>query len=176
MSDFKHYDKDSDEEDFGPSRTQIKREAEALQKMGLELVELGDKFLAQIGLEGALADAVYQARGMKHREGRRRQLQFIGKLMRSADHEAISEKLVKVKNIGRQHSHIQQQTESWLERLVEEGNSALQEFIQTYSVTDAQHLRQLLRNTQKEKKFNKVSTNSDKLFHYIRELLEQLSD
>jgi len=172
MSKFKHHDQE--DEDFGPSRTQIKREVEALQTLGLELVELGDKHLAQIGLEGRLADAVYEARGMKHREGRRRQLQFIGKLMRDEDHQVIQEKLDKVKNIGRQMSHTQQQTEVWRDRLLAEGNTALQEFISSHPSVDAQHLRQLIRNTQKELTQGKVTTNANKLFRQIRETLEQV--
>lgn len=172
MSKFKHNDQEEDE--FGPSRTQIKREAEALQALGLELVELGDKHLAQIGLEGRLADAIYEARGMKHREGRRRQLQFIGKLMREEDHEVIQAKLDKVKNIGRQMSHTQHQTEVWRDRLLNDGNNALQEFINSHPGVDAQHLRQLIRNTQKEITAGKVTTNANKLFRHIRETLEQL--
>lgn len=171
MSKFKHHDQEED--DFGPSRTQIKREAEALQTLGLELVELGDKHLAQVGLEGRLAEAVYEARGMKHREGRRRQLQFIGKLMRDEDHVFIQAELDKVKNIGRQTSHIQQQTEIWRDRLLAEGNAALQAFITKYPSVEAQLLRQLLRNTQKELTVGKVKTNANKLFRHLRETLEK---
>jgi len=171
MSKFKH--NDQEDEDFGPSRTQIKREAEALQTLGLELVELGDKHLALVGLEGRLAEAIYEARGMKHREGRRRQLQFIGKLMRDEDHEVIQEKLDKVKNMGRQISHTQQQTEIWRDRLLTEGNEALKDFISSYPSTEAQHLRQLIRNTQKELAQAKAPTNANKLFRHIRETLEQ---
>jgi ribosome-associated protein len=175
MSDFKHFD--NDEDDLLPSKTQLKQEAAELQKLGLELVELGDKYLAQIGLEGNLGQAVYDARNMKHREGRRRQLQLIGKLMRHTDHEVIRNKLDKVKNIGRQHAQITQQTEILQQQLLNDGNQALQDFISDFPHCEMQHLRQLIRNSQKELakltgEDKSITASSRKLFIYIREVLE----
>ena len=68
-----------------PSKTQRKKEVHALQDLGVELVELSDERLAAIELPESLRDAVEAARRITAREARRRQLQYIGKLMRRVD-------------------------------------------------------------------------------------------
>src|SRR5690606_7153643 len=87
-----HYQYDDiNPDDYIKSKSQVKREMTALQKLGERLVEMNDKQLATIPLEENLLKAVLEARKMPQREARRRQLQFIGKLMRSADNLAIQE-------------------------------------------------------------------------------------
>ena len=71
-----------------PSKTRRKREMLALQELGVELVGLDDEQLAALNLPDALRDAVVQARRITRFEARRRQLQYIGKLMRGVDPDA----------------------------------------------------------------------------------------
>jgi ribosome-associated protein len=136
-------------------------------------VELSEKYISRIPLEGQLAEAIHQARGMKHREGRRRQLQFIGKLMRKAENiDDIRAAYQKIVNIGQEHTKIQHQCEQWRDKLMDDGNSALQGFINDFPAADVQHLRQLIRNAQKERSQQKPPSSARKLFKYIRELIE----
>lgn len=171
MSEFEEFEQD--DEELAPSKTAVKREMEALQQLGADIVELSDKYISRIPLQGLLQEAIIQARGMKHREGRRRQLQYIGKLMRKAENiEEIQSAYNKILTLGQEHNKIQHTCEKWRDRLTDEGNTALQEFLTEFSGADVQHLRQLIRNTQKEKSQAKPPTTSRKLFRYIRTLVE----
>src|SRR5690625_792970 len=76
-----------------PSKSQRKRDMLALQKLGQTLTELKPAQLAKIPLDEDLLHAVTEMQRIRQREGRRRQLQYIGRLMRSADHEAIEHAL-----------------------------------------------------------------------------------
>ena len=82
-------------EHSGPSKSDLKRQSHALQKLGLALAELPDERLAQAPLPETLREAIDEYRRTRSHEGRRRQMQLIGKLMRSADEaplrEAVSE-------------------------------------------------------------------------------------
>ncbi|WP_439133179.1 ribosome biogenesis factor YjgA [Pseudomaricurvus sp.] len=173
MSQFDDFPDRDDEEEYIPSKTDIKKEMAALQDLGTKIVELSDKFIARIPIEGELADAIHQARGMKHREGRRRQLQFIGKLMRKAENiEEIKTAYERVISIGQEHTKIQHQTEHRRDRLLEDGNEALQTFVAEYPHCEVQYLRQLIRNSQKEQSQQKAPTSARKLFRYIRDIIE----
>ncbi|TQV80168.1 DUF615 domain-containing protein [Exilibacterium tricleocarpae] len=167
-------DEFSAEETQPKSKTQLKKEMQALQDLGTALVGLSDKQLAQIPLEGELAEAIHQARRIRHREGKRRQLQFIGKLMRNTDVTAIDSayKALMEKN----HHHIRRQhlTEQWRDRLIAEGNPAVTVFLQEYPHGDSQHLRQLVRGASKEKAHNKPPAQARKLFRYLLEVIGEM--
>ncbi len=161
-----------DEEELPKSKSRIKREMEALQQLGAKLVELGDGQLAQLPLDDKLRKAIVDARGMKQREGRRRQLQFIGKLMRKADHEAIEEGYRLFTEKDRKSVQRHHQVERWRDRILAEGDTALNDFFSAFPQADRQHLRQLLRTALKEQAHNKPPAQARKLFRYIRELME----
>jgi ribosome-associated protein len=172
MTQFDNFHDDPQEEQV-KSRTAIKKEVEALQVFGTQIVELSDKYLSRIPLEGRLAEAVQEARGMRHREGRRRQLQFIGKLMRDAENiEEIKEAYERVMSIGQENTKAQKQAELWRDRLLKGNNDSLQAFVDEFPNSDIQHLRQLIRNAQKELSQQKPPASARKLFRYIRELIE----
>jgi ribosome-associated protein len=86
---------DDDEEFYeGPSKSEVKRQMHALQALGERLVALPDTQLAKIPIaDDALAEAIQLARRIKARSGLKRQLQYIGKLMRSVDADPIAEAL-----------------------------------------------------------------------------------
>jgi len=171
MSDFDdNYDSEFDDE-LPKSKSQIKREMTALQELGNRLVELSDSQLSQLPLGDKLQKAIVEARHMKHREGRRRQLQFIGKLMRKADHEAIAAGYEQFAEKDRQSVQRQHLIERWRDRMLSEGDDAVGEFLQAYPETDRQQLRQLVRNALKEQEHNKPPAYARKLFRFIRDLL-----
>ena len=88
----KNSDNDNSEEDL-ISKSQLKRDSHALQDMGSKLVEMPQGQLAKFNLPDNLKDAITEARRLKNREGKRRQMQYIGKLMRTADISFIQETL-----------------------------------------------------------------------------------
>lgn len=155
-----------------PSKSQIKREMTALQKLGGQIVDLSEKLLEQMPIDGLLKTAILECRNMKHREGRRRQLQYIGKLMRSADHEAIKEAFEHIEAGGRENVQLQHQAERWRDRLISGGNEIFEELLQLYPDADRQHLRQLIRGAQKELAESKPPASARKLFRYLRDLMD----
>ncbi|GAA5236182.1 ribosome-associated protein [Verticiella sediminum] len=133
----------------GPSKSQRKREMAALQRLGERLVELSRDKLAQLPLAERLHDAILEAQRIKAHEGRRRQLQYVGKLMRDADAEAITAQLDIWENGSREQAAHFHALERWRERLLED-DAALTAFIEAYPASDVQHLRALIRAARKE--------------------------
>ncbi len=161
-----------DDEDQVKSRTQVKREAEALQVLGSKLVELSKSQLLKIPMDVKLTEAVHEANNIKHREGLRRHLQYIGKLMRSNDHEAITEAYERVKGEGQDNAKALQLSELWRDRLIQDPKN-IAKFITEFPSDDIQLLRQLVRNAQKEISLQKPPTSSRKLFRFLREAIER---
>lgn len=163
------------DDDFeeGPSKSQRKRDMHALQDMGAQLVALSEKQLAEFELPEDLRRAIAEMRNITKNEARRRHLQFIGKLMRKADAEAIALQLEA--RASKNHLHVQHQhiTERWRDRLLAGESGALEEFIGQYPDVDIQHLRQLIRQAQKEQSQNKPPAHARKLFRYLRDILLQ---
>lgn len=165
-----------DEEDYRavrPNKTQLKRECDALQKIGEELIALKSNDLAEIEMPDELAAAIDEARRIKSRSGLKRQRQYIGKIMRAIDHEPIVEQLNKVKHKHDTNTAAFKNIEHWRDRLIEEGHDAVTELIDNYPNIDRQHINQLVRQAQQEKKREKPPTAARKLFKYLQEIDEQ---
>ena len=159
-------------DDTRHSKTQQKKHMLALQDLGAELVALNEEQLASMTLPDSLREAVTAAKRITRFEARRRQLQYIGKLMRTVDAEPIRARLETWKSSSREHSARLHRIERWRERLLgEEG--ALAEFIGDHPQADAQQLRALVRNTQRERAANKPPRSYRALFQLIRATLEQ---
>jgi len=160
-----------DDEIIWVSKSEIKRDAEALKDLGLELVELGKNALEKIPLDDDLLMAIELAQKIK-KEGRRRQLQLIGKMLRSRDVEPIQTALDKLKNRHNQQVSLFHKLEVLRDRLVEEGDDAVPAILELYPHADRQQLRALVRNAQKEKAGNKPPKAYRQIFQYLRELAE----
>lgn len=163
MSDANHNSPPSER----PSKSQRKRDMTALQDLGKILVELSAPELAQIPLPELLADAVQAARSIKDHEGKRRQMQYIGRIMRDVDPLPIQAAIDKIQHKNSQlkaHFHL---VERWRDRLIAEGDPQLEEFHKQFSNADRQHLRQLTRNAQQKK-----SGADTELFRYLRQIIE----
>lgn len=163
---------DINPDDYIRSKSQAKREMTALQELGENLVNLNDNQLAKIPLDADLLEAIHEVRKMPHREARRRHLQFIGKLMRKADHDAIQTAYDQIQDKSDKYIHRQHQVERYRDQLLSGDAKALQEFIQQHPGVDVQYLRQLLRSAQKEAEDNKPPASSRKLFRYLREQMD----
>lgn len=161
-----------DDEIIWVSKSEIKRDAEELKRLGLELVELGKNALDKIPLDDDLLAAIELAQKIK-KEGRRRQLQLIGKMMRSRDVEPIRQALDKLKNRHNQQVFLFHKLEALRDRLVDEGDDAISDVLKLYPEADRQQLRGLIRNAQKEKAANKPPKSYRQIFSYLRELAER---
>ncbi len=158
-----------DEEEILISKSQLKRESHALTDLGKELVELAPSKLKKVPLSDNLEEAITLARRLKSGSGRKRQLQYIGKLLRSTDAEPIIAAMDALK-LEHAHENVRlHKLEQWRDRLLVEGDSALAELLAEHPNTDRQHLRQLLRNAQKEQKLNKPPKSARELFKYLRD-------
>ena len=159
-----------DKSSLPPSKSQRKRDMTSLQKMGETLVKLSPGDLAKIPLDERLGDAVAAARAITNHEGKRRQLQYIGRLMRNTDTAPIQEALDKVQGRHSHNNAVFHQLERWRDKLIAEGDSALQEFVNLHPNADHHHLRQLIRNAQKDNATEKNSGASTELFRCLREI------
>lgn len=163
---------EEEEEIIWVSKTEMKQDMEALQKLGEELVGLKPSVLEKFPLPEDLAAAISDAQRFKN-EARRRQLQYIGKLMRQIEPEPIQAALDKYRNKHSQASAELHKLEALRDRLVEEGDSAIADVMDIYPAADRQRLRQLVRQANKEKKANKPPKAYREIFQTLKELSEE---
>jgi ribosome-associated protein len=164
---------DAEENQYsGPSKSQRKRDAESLQKLGEELIALKDSELAQFDLPENLLNALQAARSISSRGGLKRQRQYIGKVMRSIDATSVINKLDELRRKHEINSGHFKQLEHWRDRILAEGNKAIDELLIDYPQADRQMLRQLQRNSQKEQQAGKPPAAARQLFKYLRQLAE----
>ncbi|MBJ9999890.1 ribosome-associated protein [Erwinia sp. S43] len=171
LDDVPDNEEEEDEEIIWVSKSEIKRDAEELKRLGAELVELGKNSLDRIPLDEDLRAAIELAQKIK-KEGRRRQLQLIGKMLRSRDEEPIRTALDKLKNRHNQQVALFHKLEVLRDRLVEKGDDAVPDVLNLYPDADRQQLRTMIRNAQKEKADNKPPKAYRQIFQYLRELAE----
>lgn len=171
LDDVPDNDEEEDEEIIWVSKSEIKRDAEELKRLGAELVDLGKNSLDKIPLDERLRSEIELAQRIK-KEGRRRQLQLIGKLLRSIDVEPIRIALDKLKNRHNQQVALFHKLEMLRDRLIEQGDEAMSDVIALYPDADRQQLRSMIRNAQKEKAGNKPPKSARQIFQYLRELAE----
>lgn len=128
------------------SKTQRKKQSTELQKIGEELLSLNKRQLELIEVSEPLLGALreYQRLPARH-EARRRQLQYIGKLMRAADHENIRAALEKLRAPDRQEARRSQEIERWAQRLLAGDAQDIEAFVQAWPDADRQPLRLLVR-------------------------------
>jgi ribosome-associated protein len=155
----------------GPSKSELKREMHARQQLGEQLTKLSHAQLAKIPLSDSLRDAIKDYQRFPQREARRRQLQFIGRLMRDADCEAIEQAWQLTQSGSEASKKVQHRLEHWRDRLIAEGDDAVNVLLAEYPAMDRQPLRQLIRDAIREKKENKPPAASRKLFQYIKPYL-----
>jgi len=155
-----------------PSRSEKKRRMLALQKTGEILIHLNDVQLEQIHLPEDLHQAVMEARRLqKNRTAFKRQRQFIGRLMRQVDAEAIEEALSGLEAQHNRESTHFHQIERWRDRLLStQAASALTKLINQYPRTDRQRLHQLLQKAAREKQSGSGKRAQRELFAFLREL------
>jgi ribosome-associated protein len=154
-----------------PSKTRRKKEMHALQMLGASLVELSAAQLAAIDMPEPLRDAVLEARRITSHEARRRQVQYIGRLMRDVDPAPIRAKLDEWHGQSLTATALMHAAERWRDRLLAD-EDALTAFAGEHSGRDLQRLRSLVRAARAEQAAGKPPRASRELFREIRGLLE----
>lgn len=168
-----HEDAEFIEEDL-VSKSQLKRESVELQKLGGELAGLSAEKIESAGFPEELKLALLLARQSK-KGAYKRQIKYIGKLLRSMDCQPMIDYLERVNNVSAEAVRELHQAELWRERLLEEGDAALSDFLNKFSGADRQSLRQMIRSAQQEIKRQKPPKTSRVLFRYLRELISAAS-
>lgn len=164
---------DDDNPDTPKSKSQRKREVTALQDLGAALEALPKDKLAKVPLPESLANALQQARRITSHEGKRRQMQYIGKLMRALtddDVEAIRRVLATFVGASKAETARLHAIERWRDRLAAD-DGAITEFIAAHQDTDVQALRTLVRNARKEAQQGKPPKSSRELFQMVKQAL-----
>ena len=136
------------------SRTDLKRESAELQKLGEDLLTLRADLMARLDLSEKLKDAVVEAKRITNFEGKRRQMQFIGKLMRKLDTAVLEDvrlALTEQHSGSAQENLVLHQAETWRDRLVA-NDDAVEQWIALCPGTDTQQLRALIRQARKDAK------------------------
>ncbi len=129
-----------------PSKTQLKQEAHAQQQLGQKLTELSAKDLARIPVNDAILAAVAEFKRLPNSHGaKRRQLQYIGKLMRDCDYNEIATALADLENDSTRHQAAGMAS-TWFARILEDGDSAIETLLSENPEANRQQLRQLHRN------------------------------
>ena len=166
----KNYSLDVDA-DLPISKTKLKAEADAQQAIGKKLIDLSKDKLIKLNLPETLFEAVLEAKRLTANGAVRRQLQYLGRLMRDVDSAPIIEQLQAWEGKNVQENARFHTMERWRSRLIAEPN-ALQEFYSQFPQADIQQLRTLIRNAQREEAAQKPPKSSRELFKLIRELSE----
>lgn len=161
-----------DELDLPPSKTKIKKQMHELQDIGQQLVALSKDKLRELELPERLFDAVSEMKRINKFGAQRRQMQFIGRLMRDVDPAPIVAKLEAWSGKSNEHIAWLHLVERWRDRLLE-NEDALTELLAAHPQADAQRLRTLIRNTQKEKELQKPPKSYREIFQALREIIPE---
>lgn len=155
-----------------PSKSQLKREMTALQKLGAELVAEPKERVKRVPMPEDVRDAILACQLIKDHEGRRRQLQYVGKKMRTLDEEeiaAIQKTLDSWKGASKAETAAMHALERRREKLLSD-DSALTDLRADHPEIDVQHLRTLIRNARKEQAENKPPKAYRELFQILKQL------
>jgi ribosome-associated protein len=170
-----HYGDSGDASDgeTRPSKTQLKQKSHDLQALGEAVAALSDQRLARIEMPEALREAIEAYRKTRSHEGRRRQLQYVGKLMRSAD-EAVLREAVAEAALGSARETLRlHQAERWRDELIAD-DDALERWLQAHPDTDTQQLRSLVRAARRDAALppeQRQTRNYRELFQFIKPFL-----
>ncbi len=168
------FDEDYDDFEYVErlNKSQQKREIQALLELGKQLARLDAVALGNIEMPPELYRALLDVQSMKH-GAQKRQFKLICKLLRQINTESLQQT---IDELGSKKAELDKQfhrTERWRDRLLNEGQSAITEFMDAYPHADAGQIRQLVRNAGKEQLQNKPPKSSRALFRLLRDVIAQ---
>jgi len=153
------------------SKTQMKKQMNDLQALGMELTKLSSDTLKKIGLDEELFEAIATYKKITSNSALKRRAQFIGRLMRDTDPAPIEAYLAKLRGDNAAHNAFLQRVEQARTRLLA-NDGAITQFMADFPQADAGKLRTLIRNTKKEQEQNKPPKNFRALFQEIKSVME----
>lgn len=160
--------------DSGPSKTRLKQQSHELQALGNAVSQLSAERFAAIEMPEILRDAITEFRRTRSHEGRRRQMQYVGKLMRHADEEALREAVASATLGSAKDTLMLHETERWRAELIAD-DEAMTTWLNEYPGTDTQQLRSLVRAARRDTKDLVPEARQPKshreLFHFIKPFL-----
>jgi ribosome-associated protein len=151
------------------SKTRKKREMHELQTLGVALAALPESQLKDMNLGEDLLEALLEVKRIKSHEAKRRQMQYIGRLMRDVDPAPIRSRLAEVEGHSAQATARHRRLETWRERLLAD-DAALTEFAAAYPVAELQALRTSIRNARKEQKEGKPPRAYREIFRILKDI------
>jgi ribosome-associated protein len=166
---------EGDDTDPRPSKTQLKQQSHALQKLGEQLAALSDDQLARAAMPDPLREALETLRKTRSHEGRRRQLQYVGKLMRGADETPLREAVAEAELGSARQTLLLHEVERWRAELIAD-DDALTRWLHAHPQTDAQQLRSLVRAARRDTAALTVEDRQPRsvreLFQFIKPLIQ----
>lgn len=164
-----------DEADDRPSRSALKRDADLRERLGKEMTALPEEKLQRVPLPDEVKDAIREYARISARGGGRRQLQYIGRLMRDVELEPVKRALDDLREGDRAEARRFQQAERWRKRLLEE-DDGLDAFAASHPDADRAQLEQLVERARYEDRSGKPPTAKRALFRALREALGEATD
>jgi len=159
------------EDDDLISKTQLKRQMKELQDLGAALVKLSKDQLAHIDMPDNLREAIMECRRFTRHEAIRRQLQYIGRIMRDIDAGPIAAQFAEIAAPSRRQTALFHVAERWRADLVEQPD-AIARFVKEYPEADPHRLRELAEKAREEKRASKPPRRYRELFHVLNAFLQ----
>jgi ribosome-associated protein len=153
------------------SKTQLKKEADDVQTLGVEIAQLPKQKITSLSLPDDAKEAIIFYQNIKKNSAKRRQAQYIGKILRGLDLSQVNEELNVIKNISKLRIKLEHEAERWREKLIL-SPAALDEFINQYQ-PDISNLNQTISNARKESLTDKKSKNYRNLYRLILESIQK---
>ena len=160
----------NDEEQQSVSKSEIKRELLTLQLLGERLVKLSPQQWEPFGFSQTMMEALEESRRIKSHNAMRRHVRRLGKLLRNEDAVLVQKLFGRMDNEHLDDTDRFHRLEQWRERLLTEGDTALQALLEIAPEADRQHLRQLIRKGHREREQEQSPAAQRKLFKYLKEL------
>lgn len=156
-----------------PSKSARKRELAALQELAEHMAALSDSELQRLGVDESLRLEIEKVRSIRPSGARNRQVKHCVKYMDSQDLTAVRSYLVNQHSQRIAANRLLHEIERWRDRLIEEGDAALELLLENQKIPDRQHLRRLSRDAAREKDSGKPAGAARKLFRYLRDVLTE---
>ena len=158
-----------------PSKSELKRQSNELQKLGEQLIDAPRDRVKRVPMPEEVRDAILMCQTITNHEGRRRQLQYVGKMMRTLDEEEIAviqRTIESWKGTSRAEAAALHALERRREKLLAD-DKALTQLLEEHPELDVQHLRTLIRNARKEQAENKPPKAYREIFQILKDLAKQ---
>jgi ribosome-associated protein len=159
------------EEDDFISKTRRKKQMHALQDLGARLVALSAEELARIDLPETLREAVEDARRFTRHEARRRQMQYIGRIMRGIDAGPIAEQVAALKAPSKRQTALFHVAERWRQERLSDGE-ALERFVKEFPDADPHRIRAMVDEAREEKRASRAPRRFRELFHLLSAIVQ----